>query len=122
MCRSRCLRLGLGRGEQESERHEAKCGDRAIPENIHIRQESCLAGQGLIDQALCCPLQGFGRVAEIGSLNAAASRRLSGFRALLDALVQASASATTAADAVKRMLEETKLVEVLKAEGTDEHS
>jgi DNA helicase-2/ATP-dependent DNA helicase PcrA len=58
--------------------------------------------------------------AEIDSLNADAVRRLLAFRALLDTLLQVGKTALDAATAVQRMLEETRLVEALTAEGTDE--
>ena len=56
----------------------------------------------------------------IPSLNAAAARRLSGFHSLLSSLNGFAQKATDAASAVDQMLQETKLVESLMAEGSDE--
>ncbi|HXX32382.1 MAG TPA: UvrD-helicase domain-containing protein [Myxococcaceae bacterium] len=59
-------------------------------------------------------------VERIGPLNAAAQKRLGAFRALLDTLVSLGGEAPSAAWAVERMLEETKLVDALLAEGSVE--
>lgn len=59
-------------------------------------------------------------VDEVPQLNAGAKRKLTGFRALLDALVEVGQTSPTAAGAVERMLSETKLVETWMAEGSDE--
>jgi DNA helicase-2/ATP-dependent DNA helicase PcrA len=56
----------------------------------------------------------------IPSLNAAASRRLGGFHSLVSSLNEFAQKATDAASAVDQMLQETKLVESLMAEGSDE--
>jgi DNA helicase-2/ATP-dependent DNA helicase PcrA len=56
----------------------------------------------------------------IPSLNSAAARRLGGFRSLLSSLNEFAQKATDAASAVDQMLQETKLVESLMAEGSDE--
>jgi DNA helicase-2/ATP-dependent DNA helicase PcrA len=53
-------------------------------------------------------------------LQAAAQKRLSGFLALLQSLVEAGRKAEGAAAAVQAMLEGTGLIETLSAEGTDE--
>ncbi|MFP2911704.1 ATP-dependent helicase [Pyxidicoccus sp. 3LFB2] len=56
----------------------------------------------------------------IPALNGTAVKRLKGFRALLESLTTFAQDAKDAAGAVHRMLEETKLVETLQAEGSDE--
>ncbi|WP_164007279.1 ATP-dependent helicase [Pyxidicoccus trucidator] len=56
----------------------------------------------------------------IPALNSTAVKRLKGFRALLASLTAFAQDAKDAAGAVHQMLEETKLVETLQAEGSDE--
>jgi len=56
----------------------------------------------------------------IPALNATAVKRLKGFRALLASLTAFAQDAKDAASAVHQMLGETKLVETLQAEGSDE--
>jgi len=56
----------------------------------------------------------------IPSLNSSAVRRLSGFHSLLSSLTAFAQQAQDAAGAVDQMLQETKLVESLTAEGSDE--
>ncbi|XXF79567.1 UvrD-helicase domain-containing protein [Myxococcaceae bacterium GXIMD 01537] len=56
----------------------------------------------------------------IPALNAAAVKRLGGFHALLESLHGFAQDAKDAASAVDRMLKETRLVESLLAEGSDE--
>nr|WP_225937783.1 UvrD-helicase domain-containing protein [Myxococcus sp. RHSTA-1-4] len=56
----------------------------------------------------------------IPALNAAAVKRLKGFRGLLTSLATFALDAKDAASAVEQMLRETKLVETLQAEGSDE--
>ncbi|HVE86264.1 MAG TPA: UvrD-helicase domain-containing protein [Myxococcales bacterium] len=58
--------------------------------------------------------------AQIPSLNSGAVKRLGGFRALVEKLVEAGKSAPDAATAVERMLEETQLSASYRAEGTAE--
>ena len=56
----------------------------------------------------------------ISGLNTAAVRRLTGFHALLSSLHAYAQEATDAASAVDKMLQETRLVESLTTEGSDE--
>jgi DNA helicase-2/ATP-dependent DNA helicase PcrA len=56
----------------------------------------------------------------IPALNATAVKRLRGFHALLASLTQFAQGAKDAAGAVDQMLRETKLVETLQSEGSDE--
>jgi DNA helicase-2/ATP-dependent DNA helicase PcrA len=60
------------------------------------------------------------RVEAIPSLQPAAQKRLRGFRALVEPLVSFGQEAPTAASAVERMLQETRLVEALMEVGDDE--
>ncbi|MBU8894265.1 AAA family ATPase [Corallococcus sp. H22C18031201] len=57
---------------------------------------------------------------EIPSLNSTAVKRLAGVRRLLESLHHFAQTAKDAASAVDQMLQETKLVETLVAEGSDE--
>jgi DNA helicase II / ATP-dependent DNA helicase PcrA len=60
------------------------------------------------------------RVEAIPSMQPAAQKRLRGFRALMEPLVSFGQEAPTAASAVERMLQETRLVEALMEVGDDE--
>ena len=64
--------------------------------------------------------EALGEVEQIPTLNAAAQKRLSGFRALLEGLLLQQREAPSAAWAVERMLEQTRLVEAHLAEGSVE--
>ena len=64
--------------------------------------------------------EALGDVSQVPGLGSAAAKRLAGFRKLLDSLVAYGQTAPDAASAVERMLEGTRLVESLMAEGGDE--
>ncbi len=64
--------------------------------------------------------QALASLGEIPQLNSAALKRLSGFRALVERLVEAGGEAPDAGSAVEAMLKETGLVEAHQAEGTEE--
>jgi DNA helicase-2/ATP-dependent DNA helicase PcrA len=87
---------------------------RAIGDTTQDRLAAWAAGRGL------SLFEALGEVEAIDTLNAAAQKRLRGFRALLDVLVAAGQEAAGAATAVEQMLGATKLVDALLAEGSME--
>ncbi|WP_224241660.1 ATP-dependent helicase [Hyalangium gracile] len=72
------------------------------------------------DQQGISLFEAISRPERIPALNAAAARRLAGFHALVSSLNSFAQEAKDAASAVDQMLQETKLVESLTAEGSDE--
>ncbi|HMK72721.1 MAG TPA: UvrD-helicase domain-containing protein [Myxococcaceae bacterium] len=87
---------------------------RAIGETTQDRLAAWAADRGVsLFEALADPER-------IPALNAAAQKRLGAFRALLDGLVSQGKEAPSAAWAVERMLEQTRLVEAHLAEGSVE--
>ncbi len=64
--------------------------------------------------------EALGRVGEIGTLNSAAVKRLTGFRRLLDELAEYGTDAKDAATAVEHMLQQSQLLAALQTEGSDE--
>jgi DNA helicase II / ATP-dependent DNA helicase PcrA len=62
--------------------------------------------------------EALGRAGEIATLNAAAARRLTGFRELVDQLSAFGRGTQDAASAVELMLRETNMLSALQAEGT----
>jgi DNA helicase-2/ATP-dependent DNA helicase PcrA len=87
---------------------------RAIGETTQERVSAWAAEEGVsLWEAL-------DQVEAISSLQPAAQKRLRGFRALMEPLVSFGQEASTAAAALERMLQETRLVEALMEVGDDE--
>jgi len=87
---------------------------RAIGDTTQERLSAWAADQGIsLWEAL-------DRVESIPTLQATAQKRLRGFRALMEPLVQFAVEAPSAASALERMLQETRLVESLMEAGDDE--
>ncbi len=87
---------------------------RAIGDTTQERLSAWAADQGIsLWEAL-------DQVESIPTLQAAAQKRLRGFRSLMEPLVQFAVEAPSAAAALERMLQETRLVESLVEAGDDE--
>ena len=87
---------------------------RAIGDTTQERLSAWAADQGIsLWEAL-------DQVEAIPTLQATAQKRLRGFRALMEPLVQFAVEAPSAASALERMLQETRLVESLMEAGDDE--
>jgi DNA helicase-2/ATP-dependent DNA helicase PcrA len=87
---------------------------RAIGDTTQERLSAWAADQGVsLWEAL-------DQVESIPTLQATAQKRLRGFRALMEPLVQFAVEAPSAASALERMFQETRLVEALMEAGDDE--